>query len=656
MAQKGSEIGLKSEIEDGVQRKRPYRTMTFMAKISPVNAHAYEIGSFLGNRTLRIPELQRPYSWERDQAVELIEDLKKVAGDAPEGNKPQHFFGTIVLLTNGLDDRSHIIDGQQRLTTTTLVLGLIEQSIIRVGKRTKTGPAAAGIADEVDRLSRKVHELLWYSGALNAAGKSERFPRILVSPEIRETYENLLRGEVPKLPAGMGAEKTPAKNLMTIAKWVQDNYVEPPSFKGMEPVAQLQHLERCRENITNRLLVVCLSTESANAGYDLFECLNDRGVPLDALDLLKVWMLSEMAGPNEEKVAASMRALSSGDKVRQLAFFTDYFRTQVRRNPKQARNSAKRLVNDARKDLFKDPSMEEHPFQRQDSIQDRIEKELSHMEKLSPIWIDVKDGKVPSSIKVAGQPQITDRDWAVFRMRLLTTDLKHTGLNFALFTVAAEFASEQVADFSRFVHLIDRFFFRFKVICRGAVGDLENAYFDLMKRFQESKSLDLEYSKTRLQELIDTKANDHSFEIQMSDRLSYSTTAQPRIRYFLQTLDSYKRPNAPLKQPVALDAWNLEHIYPQNPVGGSKIDLALTHDIGNLVLLDVDLNIEFSNGEFSEKKKIAKSKESTHQISLVDARKIFYGEEFSSWGPDEIAQRRTQLFEEAKNVFKLSPS
>jgi len=628
-----------------------------MAQISPVNADAYQIGTFLGNRKLRIPELQRPYSWEKDQAVELIFDLAKVAGEAPIGNIPQHFFGTIVLLTNGLDERSHIIDGQQRLTTTTLVLGLIEQSILQVGKRAKTGPAAAGIADEVDRLSRKVHELLWYSGPLNPQGKSDKFPRVLVSPEIRETYEGLISGTTkPKLPAGMGSEKTPAKNLMTIADWVQKNYVEPPAFRGMEPVAQLQHLEKCRENITDRLLVVCLSTQSANSGYDLFECLNDRGVPLDALDLVKVWMLSEMAGPREQNVADAMRELSSGDKDLQHSFFTDYFRTQVHRNPKQAKNSAKRLANDARKDLFKDPQLEEHPIPRQDTVQDRIEKELSHMQVLSPIWLDVKRGKVPSSIKVSTVQQETLQNWAAFRMRLLTSDLKHTGLNFALFTVAAEYASEQIADFSNLVHLVDRFFFRFKVICRGAVGDLENAYFDLMKQFQKKKSLDLEYSTTRLQELIDSKANDNNFEIQMLDRLSYSTSTQPRIRYFLYTLDSYKRPSPPLKAVAPLDAWNIEHIYPQNPAGGRKIDFSLIHDIGNLVLLDVAFNEKFSNGDFSVKRQIAKQNEPTKQISLVDARSIFYGTQLDSWGADEIESRRNQLFEEAKKVFKLSPS
>ena len=80
-----------------------------------------------------IPVYQRKYDWKTDNCQQLYSDLKKIITDKRES----HFFGSIVssVVPNGSKIEYHIIDGQQRLTTVTLLL-LAICNLIRCGKVT----------------------------------------------------------------------------------------------------------------------------------------------------------------------------------------------------------------------------------------------------------------------------------------------------------------------------------------------------------------------------------------------------------------------------------------------------------------------------------------------------------------------------------------
>lgn len=74
-----------------------------------------------------IPVYQRKYDWKEDNCRQLYEDLKKIVSD----KRDSHFFGSIVssVIGNGATTEYHIIDGQQRLTTVTLLLLAIRNLI-----------------------------------------------------------------------------------------------------------------------------------------------------------------------------------------------------------------------------------------------------------------------------------------------------------------------------------------------------------------------------------------------------------------------------------------------------------------------------------------------------------------------------------------------
>ena len=82
-----------------------------------------------------IPVYQRKYDWKYDNCRQLYEDLKKIVQDG----RSSHFFGSIVsaVVPNGSKIEYHIIDGQQRLTTISLLL-LAIRNLIAQGKVTTT--------------------------------------------------------------------------------------------------------------------------------------------------------------------------------------------------------------------------------------------------------------------------------------------------------------------------------------------------------------------------------------------------------------------------------------------------------------------------------------------------------------------------------------
>ncbi|GAA9265963.1 hypothetical protein HpHA225_14300 [Helicobacter pylori] len=84
---------------------------------------------------LVIPIYQRVYSWEKEQCKQLWDDIVKTGGsDQIEG----HFIGSILYVLDGITHSGNtllIIDGQQRLTTITLLLTALRNHLSDEVKR-----------------------------------------------------------------------------------------------------------------------------------------------------------------------------------------------------------------------------------------------------------------------------------------------------------------------------------------------------------------------------------------------------------------------------------------------------------------------------------------------------------------------------------------
>ena len=619
-----------------------------MAVIAPINAQTFPIGSFLTNNSCAIPDLQRPYAWSEEQANELIYDLKRIITSTVDDNVPQHFFGTIVLLSsNGL--RLDIIDGQQRLTTVSLLLGLIQTSIVKVSElaKKKGGANGAQVAANALQIADGITPLLRFQGAMDNAGKIQEELRMLVSPEIRLTFESLLSGGDGDIPS---EDNGPADNLRRIARiFVKDLIEEKGKFQG-EPLDRLRHLKKVHDAVRQGLLVVSLQTSSSDAGYDLFESLNARGLELNTLDLIKVWMLNKLSGEDSSAVAKSMRNMASDDIKAQLAFFEDFYRARAQRNTNQKKGKALALL--AREHVFKDPMFVDDNFNT--TLSQRIHSEVSLMEKWTPIWESVSKARIPATVKGS----VPELSWAGHRFSLLSANLRHTGVVTPLMMVACDTLETNPAKLAEFIHTIERFFFRFKVMCGGPVKEIEQAYYKFIQAMTTNNDIDLNMVNTTLQGLIDLYADDEKFDARIRERLNYSLGAQARekIAYFLWTVECYSYANkGPKKNVQSLSDWHLEHIYPQNPQANAPQLGPIVDQIGNICLLDPKINKQLSNLDFSAKRaKVADiMSRNNGQLDIVEGRKVFVDPQVS-WDDNDIEARNVRLITLAKTIFKFS--
>lgn len=73
-----------------------------------------------------IPTYQRPYAWETEQAEALLDDILAALKDATETREAvTYFLGSIVLIKQPGSPEAKVVDGQQRLTTLTILLSVL---------------------------------------------------------------------------------------------------------------------------------------------------------------------------------------------------------------------------------------------------------------------------------------------------------------------------------------------------------------------------------------------------------------------------------------------------------------------------------------------------------------------------------------------------
>ncbi len=95
-----------------------------------IKAQEKSLNSILnGDYIFSVPSYQRPYSWTEDNAAELFDDLFD-AYQNKTSEDDSYFLGSLVLKKDSYKPNSDIIDGQQRLTTITILLAILRDQLV----------------------------------------------------------------------------------------------------------------------------------------------------------------------------------------------------------------------------------------------------------------------------------------------------------------------------------------------------------------------------------------------------------------------------------------------------------------------------------------------------------------------------------------------
>ena len=212
-----------------------------------------------GNR-LQVPANQRNYAWEDAQVQQLLEDLSRAQHD-----DESYFLGTVVTISRG-GDVLEVVDGQQRLATTTLILVAVRDYL-----RTLDGEEVLVQSIEGDFLT------------IIDRKKREVVPRVRLNVEDNEFFAAILaRADGGALP-----EPKRASHERILAA-----YKRAVGHVGdiVAAASKSDHGDFLNDWVTfldeSATVVLLRVYDDANA-YRMFETLNDRGLKTSQADLVK---------------------------------------------------------------------------------------------------------------------------------------------------------------------------------------------------------------------------------------------------------------------------------------------------------------------------------------------------------------------------------
>lgn len=205
------------------------------------------------NKKYIIPAYQRPYSWDQEQAEQLIKDIHESFVE----ENTEYFIGSLICIDRG-NDEYEVVDGQQRLTTLSLILAKTRNLICN--EKVKSNLQQRILP--VDSFSDELEE-----------------PRLKIRKKEEDLYKNyILQDDVSYLPKEN--DRTYTQNLFISNFAVIGDYLN-------NEVGTEDTLVRLVEYILKNVYVVLVKTESFASSYRLFNVLNTRGLSLKQSDLLK---------------------------------------------------------------------------------------------------------------------------------------------------------------------------------------------------------------------------------------------------------------------------------------------------------------------------------------------------------------------------------
>lgn len=229
---------------------------------NPLNADASSLGALFSNTTFEIPQYQREYSWQDEEVTDFWQDLCNSLSE------DSYFLG-LVILTNE-EQRKHVVDGQQRIVTLTLLATALYFEAIQRGR--------SALAD---RIQAEFLKSIDYD-------TDETAPRVHLSdPQDNETLQFII--ENGDTPGTLIDEESVSFRIASSFRFLREKLaadLAPDPFK---------RLGKWADFLTNRVYFAVFIHPDAATAYQVFEVINTRGRDLTTADLLKNYVLSQTA-------------------------------------------------------------------------------------------------------------------------------------------------------------------------------------------------------------------------------------------------------------------------------------------------------------------------------------------------------------------------
>jgi len=550
----------------------------------------------LGNgTTYHVPRFQRDYSWTADQWEDLWQDLE---GVLVHGGEPAHYMGYLVLQTK--DNKTFdVIDGQQRLTTLSLVVLAVLKGLQDLVD------ANVDPANNSKRIDQLRTSYVGYLDPVTLIPKSK-----LTLNRNNDAYYKDYLVPLQKLPQrGLRAsEHLLRKAFEWFEKRVRDAY-------GAKRDGAV--LAKFIDDLADKLFFTVINVTDELNAFKVFETLNARGVRLSPTDLLKNYLFSvvhrESSHPTEietlERRWESMVGSLGGES------FPDFLRVHW--------NSRRDFVREA--DLFK-------KIRASTPDKARVFELIRQMEEDLGVYVALS---IPEDALWTDEQRPFVRELRTFTVRQPWP---------LLMAAHRAFDPSGFRDLLRACAVIS---LRYNVIGGLVTNEQERVYNSVAQKVAKRE---LTLAGDTIRALAPIYIADKTFSTAFADKVLRTTSGRNKnvALYMLFRLEHHA-------SGTEFDAdsrkYSLERILPENPgnnwpeYSDEEADESL-YRLGNFALLEADANRGLGNAGFAAKK-------------LAYAKSVFaltrqVATDNNEWTLDRLAERQRWMAKQATAVWRIN--
>lgn len=546
--------------------------------------------------TYRIPRFQRDYSWTVEQWEDLWADILVSLRDEDSA----HYMGYLVL--QSADDKVFdVIDGQQRLTTVSLIVLAILKNIQRLID-------AGNDAENNERRLNQIRQT--YIGYLDPITLIPR-SKLTLNRNNNDYFQNYLipLGHLPQR-GFRASEHLLRKSFEWFDKKVGEYLRSHPGNEGKK-LAQLV------ENISDNLFFTVITVTDELNAYKVFETLNARGVRLSSTDLLKNYLFSVLdRGQGNDYELRNLEERWEGIVSRlQSEKFPDFLRTYWNARYKLARQS----------ELFK-------------IIRNQVKERQKVFDLIRGMEEDLDNYLALTSPEVSNW-SLEDKQLAnilkMFRVRQPFPLLLAARRNF------------NSSDFTTLLRAITVISFRYNTIGAYSPNEQERVYNNTAERISSREITDLAMLWPLLKTIY---VEDNRFKVDFSEK-SISTSdgrGKKIVRFILCALEKQLSGR---DYELSSDSFNIEHILPQNAPdgwGGFSYDesRALVDRLGNMTILNVRVNRDIGTEEYVEKRSYYENSDYYLTKRLA--------EQNEEWTPERISAWQSWMANQATAIWRIA--
>ena len=514
--------------------------MPSIAEVPPTG-----LGKLLTEAGFSVPTHQGNYRWTLQQAKQLFDDVL----GAIDRKDDAYFVGLMVLMQSTNQREWIVLDGQQRLTTTIMILAAIRNWL-------------RGYTEYME-FARQLQDT--YIGN-KEFGETKINPRLCLNVANHDAFEAHVVNEIPleKTTAYVKALKRhdPNKGMLEVALYCNTRLAE--ILKGKPTKEAFEIIKTLVKYLRDNVIVIRLVVSSDANAYTIFETLNDRGLELTPLDLVKNYLFGRVDTGKHGMRLKNMEArwvqmLGTLTNVKPVSFLKAYW---------TSRHGRIQTSN-----LF-------------ETLKEKY-KSSDDAEKLSIEMLSVAE-------QYTALDSYDDPIWSNYptRVRETVRSLKILGAQQSHSVLLAALAMFDAGEFDRLIRLMETIIVRYQLIGGGRTGALEIACARLAPMIFEKK---ITSAGKAFPELKDVYPDDDEFQAAFALK---EETDNPTVAYLLKRLEKQERINVDGAKAKDLDpgaALAVEHILPRNPTEdwtkifpdederGSAI-----YRLGNLCLLSQD--------------------------------------------------------------------